>query len=186
MKYSKKEDRLYTCEKCGKIREAEYPALRKRFCSFECSNQWKWDSVRKHERKIEYNCNQCNKLCKKPKTQIFIEGVFCSNKCFYEYRRNNPPTWLIHFPKRHVPYNKGKTMDMDYRILCKARAERQWKDLDFREKQMKRTDREKLQRAGQRALKIFWSKPENQWRRKKAGKVLHQRFLEKVGAIQNE
>lgn len=185
---SKKEDREYSCEKCGKVREAKYPSFKKRFCSFKCSNQWKWDNVRKHERKIEYNCKQCDKICKKPKTYVFKEGPFCSNKCFYNSRIGKFPPWLKDFcyQKDHKVWNKGKTMDMDYRVLCKIRAENQWKGLNFREKQMKRMYKNKFNMAGVRALKLFWSKPENSWRRKKAGKILHQRFLEKVGAVPNE
>lgn len=175
---------LYICEHCGLFRFADMPCKVKRFCSFSCSNQWKWDNLRVKERKVVYYCNQCKKECYKIKTYKYKEGAFCSKECFYKSRKQNPPNWLNPFPKGHKSWNQGKSMDLEFRIFCKHRAENQWKDLNFREKQMKRTDRLKFNKAGIKALRIYWQNPINKWKRTQAGKTLHDKFLEKVGILQ--
>ena len=51
----------HACEYCGKIKQYRSPSLVKRFCSHRCSNQWKWENVRKRAENISFICENCGK-----------------------------------------------------------------------------------------------------------------------------
>ncbi len=186
-KRSKIEDRTYICEKCGKEVEAKYPSLKKRFCSFKCSNQWKWDNLRKKGYYVP--CSECGKLHWRPLRYIenkveIKEGLFCSQKCFYKSRKGKSINWLEKFPKGHTPWNKGKSMPLEFKEKCTARAIKQWKDQDFINKQMSR-DFSYLPISGKEALQK-WRKenPEAYYiYLRKAGAIIHKKYLIKLGVL---
>lgn len=51
----------HACEYCGIIKQYKSPSLVKRFCSHKCSNQWKWENVRKRAENIAFLCENCGK-----------------------------------------------------------------------------------------------------------------------------
>lgn len=190
---SKREDRLYICKKCGKIVEADTPSQKRDFCSFKCSNQWKWDNIRNKEKRDILKCYWCGKEVKHSKNKIIIEGVFCSKECFYNNRigRKNEKTSKtlikLYSSGRISPWNKNKKMSKEFSLKCKKRAEDQWKNKEFREKQNKR-DLSYLPKLGEIALKK-WRKehPEEVIiAQQKAGKILHERYLRKLGVLIDE
>ena len=67
-------------------------------------------------------------------------------------------------------------MDIQFKKRCKERAKEQWKELSYREKQMKR-DLTKFHRAGAKALKEWRKKNKPIW----TGKDIQERFLKKLG-----
>jgi len=165
-KRSKKEDRIYRCKKCGKVKEAEYPSHKKTFCSHQCKSQWDWEHVR--PRGDYLPCFQCGKLHWTPlryfrdPDKYLKEGKFCSSNCFYEFRTGTLlPQISKSLKKRYAnglkPWNKGKELSKEYKEKCRVRAINQWKDLNFREKQMKR-DHTKFAKAGAKALKEYHKK----------------------------
>ncbi len=141
------------CELCGKEKEYSYKSVVKRFCSYKCSNQWKWDNVRKKGGMV--NCFFCGKEHWRRKGELekeIKEGFFCSKECFYNFRKGKIPIWLEGFSKGHLPWNKGLKLSNEFKEKCRKRAKEQWKDLNFREKQMKR-DFSYLAELGKVALK---------------------------------
>ncbi len=176
-------DNLYTCEQCGKVKEADMPCHKMRFCSRQCSNKWNWNKRLDKGKEIE-----CTMLCGNylwiRKGEMTDDGrpihsKFCSQKCFGKYRKQIYMPFLKPFKKGKPSWNKGITMDIEFRVKCKIRAEYQWKDLDYREKQMKR-DFTKLGIIGTRALKEYWSHPENA-KKRWTGKDIQKKYLEKIG-----
>ena len=74
----------HKCEWCGKEKEYKYKSYIKRFCSHKCSNQYKWEKLRKRKKYITLIC----KICKK-KFDIYEndhriknkKNIYCSKKC---------------------------------------------------------------------------------------------------------
>lgn len=50
------------CKQCGKEVGAYYKSQVPTFCSYECSNQWKWDNIRRRKKYREYTCTYCGKV----------------------------------------------------------------------------------------------------------------------------
>ena len=74
------------CEYCGKEKEYKYPSQAKRFCSYKCSNKYKWENLRERAKIIELECPIC-----KNKFNINIsdyrikhnKNIYCSRECSY-------------------------------------------------------------------------------------------------------
>lgn len=49
------------CEQCGAPTYAHYKSQLPRFCSFSCSNQWKWDNIRQKAEYVNLVCCYCGK-----------------------------------------------------------------------------------------------------------------------------
>ena len=73
------------CEYCGNPTYAHYKSLLKRFCSHKCSNQWKWENVRKRKEYITFLCPNCGKEVKVDAADSRIKkgqkNFFCSKAC---------------------------------------------------------------------------------------------------------
>lgn len=178
------------CDICGKEKIYKNKHLASRTCSHKCGLILGW---RKRERGKEIECTMlCGRMIWARKGELTEDGrpihaLFCSNKCFYDYRKTIYMPFIKPFPKGKKSWNAGMTMNIDFRIKCKMRAERQWKDLDFREKQMKR-DRTELNKIGTITL--------NKWRKNYINKhgveayaelsrggsrKVHKDFMKKIG-----
>lgn len=76
------------CKQCGKEVGAYYKSQVPTFCSYECSNQWKWDNIRQRKEFNEYICPHCGKTVLIDKTDrrikdgqtVFFCCVDCANK----------------------------------------------------------------------------------------------------------
>lgn len=77
------------CQQCGQPTYSRYRSTLKRFCSHACSNQWKWDNIRKHREYIETKCANCGKTLLIAKSDHRLhegqEIYFCSHSCSSEY-----------------------------------------------------------------------------------------------------
>lgn len=80
----------HACEYCGIIKQYKSPSLVKRFCSYKCSNQWKWENVRKRAEQIAFVCENCGKTFfiqksdVKKRTQKF-KIRFCCLECYRSF-----------------------------------------------------------------------------------------------------
>lgn len=77
----------HACEYCGKIKQYRSPSLVKRFCSHRCSNQWKWENVRKRAENISFICENCGKtfLIQKSAAKIRKNKIrFCCSPYFLQ------------------------------------------------------------------------------------------------------
>lgn len=88
------------CKQCGKEVSAYYKSQLPTFCSYECSNQWKWDNVRQRKKFNEYVCANCGKifLISEKDTRIKDgQSVFyCCHKCWADaYRKRKQKTCPI-------------------------------------------------------------------------------------------
>lgn len=77
------------CKQCGKEVGAYYKSQVPTFCSYECSNQWKWDNVRQKQEKVPVVCTMCGKSFEIAKSDWRLkEGrkhFFCSHDCCGKY-----------------------------------------------------------------------------------------------------
>lgn len=73
------------CKQCGKEVGAYYKSQVPTFCSYECSNQWKWDNIRQRKKLKEYTCAHCGKkFFVDEKDQRIKEGqtvFYCCRAC---------------------------------------------------------------------------------------------------------
>lgn len=72
------------CEYCGKEKEYKYPSQAKRFCSYKCSNQYKWEHLRQKAKTIELECSICNKKFNIYNNDYRIKhnkNIYCSKEC---------------------------------------------------------------------------------------------------------
>lgn len=75
----------HTCEYCGKIKQYKSPSLVRRFCSHRCSNQWKWENVRKRAENLSFICENCGKtfLIQKSDAKVRKSKIrFCCFDCY--------------------------------------------------------------------------------------------------------
>lgn len=82
-----------TCKQCGKEVGAYYKSQVPTFCSYECSNQWKWNNVRQRKEFNEYTCPHCGKKVLIDKTDRRIKDgqteFFCCVDCANKHKRIN-------------------------------------------------------------------------------------------------
>lgn len=82
------------CEKCGKEFIVKRASIKKRFCSYKCSNSWKWENIYERRKGLNFFCGNCGKQISIPISDHRIkEGqkiFFCSKQCSFEYIRRNP------------------------------------------------------------------------------------------------
>lgn len=73
------------CEQCGAPTYAHYKSQLPRFCSFKCSNQWKWDNVRPKAEYVEMKCAYCGKIFKIISCDSRLKkgqsNFYCSKEC---------------------------------------------------------------------------------------------------------
>jgi hypothetical protein len=75
------------CELCGKEKEYKYKSLIKRFCSYKCSNTYKWDELRAKGETTDITCEVCSKVFSllnsvlKVREQGDKKVKYCSQKC---------------------------------------------------------------------------------------------------------
>lgn len=73
------------CEWCGKEKEYKYPSIIKRFCSHQCSNEYKWTKRKRAEMKI-ITCT-CGKEFSLKLSELAVREKdgnkvkYCSQKC---------------------------------------------------------------------------------------------------------
>lgn len=83
------------CKQCGKEVGAYYKSQVPTFCSYECSNQWKWDNIRQRKEFNKYVCPHCGKEVLIDKTdQRIKEGqtvFFCCVDCANKHKWSNRP-----------------------------------------------------------------------------------------------
>lgn len=75
------------CEYCGKEKEYKYPSQAKRFCSHRCSNNYKWENIRKRAEYIKLNCPICNKEIVIYQNDNRIKNgnkIYCSKECSHK------------------------------------------------------------------------------------------------------
>lgn len=79
------------CKQCGKEIEAHYKSKMPTFCSYECSNRWKWDNLRKRKELLELTCSNCGKRfsvgSKDHRIKNGREPLYCCKKCADEGRK---------------------------------------------------------------------------------------------------
>lgn len=79
-----------TCEYCGKPIFSQYKSTMKRFCSYSCSNRWKWENVRQRKEIVIVKCSNCGKDIDIQKSDARLKdnsrNFFCNHKCESEYR----------------------------------------------------------------------------------------------------
>lgn len=98
------------CKQCGKEVGAYYKSKVPTFCSYECSNQWKWDNIRQRKEFNEYSCPYCGKKVLIDKTDrrikdgqtMFYCCVDCANK--YKWINKEEKTCPI-CGKKYCKYN---------------------------------------------------------------------------------
>lgn len=77
----------HKCEYCGIEKQYKSPSLVKRFCSYKCSSQWKWEHVREAAQKITLTCPECKKQFQIPQSKYKVRmkhphDIFCSRECW--------------------------------------------------------------------------------------------------------
>ena len=136
-----------------------------------CSNECKGRALKLYPRKgKEYPCFWCEKKIYRTASGLKkSKHVFCSQACHYSWRKGKiiaPEETL--FKKGQKPFNKGKNYEELYgdekgqemrEINRKARLDN-WKDLDYRKRQMKSRTPEKLKEFRRKGLEYSKS-PEN-------------------------
>lgn len=133
------------------------------FCSNKCQGQSR--SINSKNGKY-FSCFWCNQRVYRTKCQIH-KHVFCSKKCNNYWRKGkiiSPKQFL--FKKGCVPFNKGKTSEELYgtkrakelKDINRKQREKNWKDLDYRENQMKSRSEEKLKNFRKEGKKYARSK----------------------------
>ena len=84
------------CEWCGKQTQSKYKSTLKRFCSYSCSTQYKWNTNRQRKEYIQVTCMNCGKEFSIYKSDHrILEGqtsFCCSTKCAGELVKKNRPT----------------------------------------------------------------------------------------------
>ena len=97
------------CEFCGKKTEYKYKSWIKRFCSFKCSNQWKWNCIRQRAKTKKIKCDVCGDVFQK-KISFLKQHPgtkFCSRKCMGVARKtgenkNCPVCGKIFYTTRNI------------------------------------------------------------------------------------
>lgn len=78
------------CEQCGGVVVSKYKSTLKRFCSYKCSNQWKWENARQRKEYVVKKCNHCGIDIHIPVTDHRLkekqENWFCNHLCESAYR----------------------------------------------------------------------------------------------------
>lgn len=82
----------HACEYCGIVKEYKCPSVVKRFCSHKCSNQWKWEHIRKRASVTGFICEACGKpfFIEKSKARAREKQCkikFCSRECYCMHRK---------------------------------------------------------------------------------------------------
>ena len=82
------------CEYCGKEITAKSPSLLRRFCSYKCSNAWKWVAVRERAETITVKCEFCGEpITLEAHDWRLKEGrvkhFFCSVDCRIAFQRSS-------------------------------------------------------------------------------------------------
>lgn len=171
-------------KKCKNCRKNRVKSKERIFCSHKCKVQYAWSEKR---RGCFMLCCNCGKpiwiplryfsVKTKGKYNNIKEGKFCNAKCFAKFRETEIPFWLENggFKKGNISWNTGKKLSKEFSDKCKVRAVKQWKDLSFREKQMKR-DFSKLSKLGTTKLNEYYKN------HKRIGTTKNRKnFMNKIG-----
>ena len=168
------------CENCKNEFNVMPCMSHKRFCSNKCSSIIRGKNLR---RGFYLPCPICNRPTyislnyTDPNSSSYGKLRFCSRICNNKWKSINNHCFSP-FKKGYKTWNKGIKMSVEFRKKCSKRAKEQWRDLDFREKQMKR-DNTNFINAGKKALKNYYPNAEL------SSKAREKKFLIKVGVIED-
>lgn len=81
------------CERCGEEFTVKRSSSNQRFCSYKCSNEWKWENVRERQKYVIKSCPYCGREISIPSTDHRLrEGqsvFFCDKGCYSKYCKKN-------------------------------------------------------------------------------------------------
>lgn len=178
------------CKNCGREKEYKYKSWVRPFCSYTCKMQHMWLEKKEGQYKP---CPQCKKkVYLQPRffnktSKYYGDLKFCSRECWIKYRKGKSyadPEKL----RGHKAWNKGKKMSDEFRDKCRIRQKKMMQNQDYKKNIMDKIDFDKLAENGKIALKKWREENPEEYKIacSKAGKIIHERFLKKLGVKVNE
>ena len=187
------------CKNCKRKKEYRYKSWVRPFCSYTCKMQFQWLNTKEGAYKP---CPQCGKEVYlqprffKKDSKYYGDLKFCSRNCFNKYRigktyedlYGNKAQKIKNKLKGRTGWNKGMKMSDEFREKCRVRQIRNMKNPEYRAKVFTEKNMKMLAKTGKARLKQWREEnPElHKLNSSKAGKVVHRKFLEKLGVKLND